>query len=96
MGASAISPKKPKPLYLILPWSRFDDDAFLALLKSSKHIEHPLVFDESVYGENDTFQLDFLYLLSIRSRVDSLAKESFQKGKNRFGQIPTSVGFCVE
>ncbi len=69
---------------------------FAALLKSSENIEHPLIFEETIEGENDSFQFDFLYLLSIRSRVDGLTKESFQDRKNRFGHIPIAVGFCVE
>jgi hypothetical protein len=65
-------------------------------LKSSENIEHPLIFEETIDGKNDTFQFDFLYLLSIRSRVDGLSKESFQDRKNRFGHIPLAVGFYIE
>ena len=67
-----------------------------ALLKSSENIDHPLIFGETIDGKNDTFQFDFLYLLSIRSRVDGLSKESFQDRKNRFGHIPLAVGFYIE
>lgn len=65
-------------------------------MKSSKHIEHPLVFEETIDGKNDTFQLDFFYLLSVRSRVDSFPEEPFQDRKNGFGHIPTAVGFSIE
>jgi hypothetical protein len=69
---------------------------FPALLKSSKNIEHPLVFEETIDRENDTFQLNFFYLLSVRPRVDCLTKQSFQYRKNRFGHIPSAVGFSIE
>jgi len=69
---------------------------YTALLKSLKHIEHPLIFEETINGENDTFQLDFFYLLSVRSRVDRFPKEPFQDRKNRFGHVPTTVGFFIE
>jgi hypothetical protein len=74
------------PAFYILP----------ALLKSSENIEHLLIFEETIDGKNDTFQFDFLYLLSIRSRVDGLSKESFQDRKNRFGHIPMAINFEVE
>jgi len=65
-------------------------------LKSSKYIEHPLVFEETINGENDTFRLDFFYLLSVRSGVDGLSKELFQDRKNRFGDVPAAISFSIE
>jgi hypothetical protein len=54
------------------------------------------MFEETIEGKNDAFQFDFFYLLSVRSRVDGLSKQSFQDRKNRFGHIPAAVGFWIE
>jgi len=42
-----------------------DEIEFLALLKPSKHIEYPLMFQEPINGENNTLQFDLFHLLSI-------------------------------
>jgi hypothetical protein len=50
-----------------------------ALLKSSKNIEHPLVFEETIDGENDTSQVCQFSHMSYRK--GKLSRPYFLSGK---------------
>jgi hypothetical protein len=69
---------------------------FMALLKSSKYIEHPLIFEEPIDRKNDTFQFNFFHLLSVRTGVKSLPKQSFQYRENRLSHISMAIDFDVK
>ena len=61
----------------------------MALLKSSKYIEHPLIFEGPIDKKNDTVQLNFFHLLSVRTEVKS--QTSFMYRENR-----TQIDFDVK
>jgi len=67
-----------------------------ALLKPSKQIEHPLIFEEAVEGENDTFNFDLFHQLTMRPSVKALTEQSFQYREDSLGHISAAIDFDIE
>jgi hypothetical protein len=67
-----------------------------ALLNSSKHIEYPLVFEQTIERKPDTFQFNFFHLLSVRTGVKGLPKQPFQYPENRISYISTATDFNIK